>query len=257
MRIVQRVALSSAKGAIGLEANLIRIMFVWVMALSFAAGLRLAFPALPIVHAPDYLAAGLPYALIIAAPIMAIALALRWFPKGIVLSQPQLRLARVGRWRDLDSSTARRDPLFGVGGFMFSLLVGILLNIPLRTLEFMSAVPAAGPGAPIWYGVLFGALLANLVVLSSLYALAFVAALRAVPLFPRLMLAIWLIDIMMQFVVAYTVANTAGLPPKVADSLFMLLNNNVKTAVISAALWCPYLLLSRRVNLTYRLRVPA
>jgi len=31
----------------------------------------------------------------------------------------------------------------------------------------------------------------------------------------------------------------------------------VKKALISIAIWLPYLLLSRRVNLTYRLRVPA
>ena len=257
MRIVQRVAHGTTRAAIGLEANLVRMMFAWVIMLSAAAGLRLAFPVLPIVRAPDYLVAGLPYALIIAAPVMAIALALRWFPNGAMFSQPRLRLAQVGRWRDVDVSTARRDPLFGAGGFLFSLLVGILLNIPMRTLEFMSAVPAAGPGAPIWYGVLFGALLANLVLLSSLYAFAFVAALRAMPLFPRLMAAIWLVDLAMQFVVAYAVANTPGLPSPVARNLLTLLDGNVKTVVISVALWCPYLLLSRRVNLTYRLRVPA
>jgi hypothetical protein len=255
MRIAQHLALGTARAAIRLEANLIRIMFGWVMVLSVAAGLRLAFPVRPIMRLPDYLAAGLPYVLIIATPIVAIALALRWFPQGAALSQPRLRLARVGRWCDVDAATAQSDPLFGVGGVMFSLLVGTLLNIPMRTLEFMSAVPVAGPGAPLWYGVLFRALLANVVMLSALYAVAFVAALRAVPLFPRLMAAIWSVDIAMQFIVAYAVTSTAGLPAAVGRSLFTLLDGNVKTAVISAALWCPYLLLSPRINLTYRLRV--
>jgi hypothetical protein len=36
-----------------------------------------------------------------------------------------------------------------------------------------------------------------------------------------------------------------------------MLEGNLKKVLISVAIWLPYLLLSRRVNLTYRLRVPA
>jgi hypothetical protein len=36
-----------------------------------------------------------------------------------------------------------------------------------------------------------------------------------------------------------------------------LLDNNVKKVLISAALWLPYLLLSRRVNVTFRHRLRA
>jgi hypothetical protein len=36
-----------------------------------------------------------------------------------------------------------------------------------------------------------------------------------------------------------------------------LLEGNVKKVLISAGLWLPYLLLSRRVNVTFRHRVPA
>ena len=36
-----------------------------------------------------------------------------------------------------------------------------------------------------------------------------------------------------------------------------MLDGNVKKVLISAALWSPYLLLSRRVNVTFRSRVPA
>jgi hypothetical protein len=49
----------------------------------------------------------------------------------------------------------------------------------------------------------------------------------------------------------------AGLPPQVGHALGELLEGNVKKVLISAALWSPYLLLSRRVNLTYRCRVPS
>jgi hypothetical protein len=76
-----------------------------------------------------------------------------------------------------------------------------------------------------------------------------------VPLFPRLLVAIWGLDLAFQLVTAELVAGTAGLPPEVATALHGLLEGNVKKALISMALWLPYLLLSRRVNVTYRSRI--
>jgi len=95
----------------------------------------------------------------------------------------------------------------------------------------------------------------DVVLLSSLYTIAFVAALRRVPLFPRLLVAIWAIDIVMQLGIATAVAGTQGLPPTVADALRTLLDGNVKKVLISVCLWLPYLLMSRRVNVTFRHRV--
>jgi len=43
----------------------------------------------------------------------------------------------------------------------------------------------------------------------------------------------------------------------VASALHSLLDGNVKKVLISMGLWLPYLLLSTRVNVTYRHRVPA
>ena len=40
-----------------------------------------------------------------------------------------------------------------------------------------------------------------------------------------------------------------------ADALTTMLTGNVKKTLISVALWLPYLLLSTRVNVTYRHRV--
>ena len=97
----------------------------------------------------------------------------------------------------------------------------------------------------------------DVVILSSLYTIAFVAALRRVPLFPRLLVAIWLIDITMQLAIANAVAATDGLPVPVAEALHTLLDGNVKKVFISVCLWLPYLLLSKRVNVTFRHRVEA
>jgi hypothetical protein len=47
------------------------------------------------------------------------------------------------------------------------------------------------------------------------------------------------------------------LPPRVVTALEPLLSGNLQKVLISVGLWAPYLLLSKRVNLTFRHRVPA
>lgn len=248
---------ASSRRASAFEARLVPMMFLWVVMLSFASGLRMAFAVRPVRDALDYVFVAAPYVLMIAVPVVAMAIALRRFPAGVVHPQPRFRLAVIGRWRSVDPIGARSDKLFGPRGIMLSLLAGILLNIPVRAIEFLVAVPAAGSGAPHWYGMLFGVLLGDLLLMSSLYAITFVAALRAVPHFPRMIAAVWMVDLAMQFVIAHLLAHTAGLPPSVAAAISILLGGNLKKVLISAALWTPYLLLSRRVNLTYRMREPA
>ena len=56
---------------------------------------------------------------------------------------------------------------------------------------------------------------------------------------------------------ADVVTAAPGLPAAVAGSLQGILGNNVEKTLISMALWLPYLLLSARVNVTYRQRVAA
>jgi len=246
----------TARAVNQLEGNLIRIMFGWTMAMSFACGLRLAFAATPIHGAAEYAALGSLYALVVAAPIASAFLALRWFRDGGAMPQPEIRLARIGRWRAVPREEARGMRYFGTNGIMFSLLIGMLLNIPVRSGEFLLAIPAAGSGTPDWYPPLFRLMLADVVIFSSLYAIAFVAALRHVPLFPRLLVAIWGVDLAMQLGIAQVMSQMPDLPRGVAAGLGAVLDGNIKKVLISAALWAPYLLLSRRVNLTYRSRAP-
>ena len=140
---------------------------------------------------------------------------------------------------------------------MVSLLVGMMLNVPIRALEYVAAMPPLPEAAPQWFAVLHLAMTFDVVLFSSLYMLAFVAALRRVPLFPRLLLAIWVGDLLMQAVTAQVVAAAGPLPQGVSAPLHALLDGNVKKVLISMAIWLPYLLLSKRVNVTYRNRVPA
>ena len=237
-----------------LEARLPRIMTLWFVAALVASALRIAVSP---IHAPIDMATILPYLLLVTAPLISMGLALIWFREGDRLSQPTTRLAVIGRWREVNRAEALRHPLYGTSGIMVSLLVGMLLNVPVRALEYMAAVPAISGHMPAWVTTFHLMMTLDVVLLSSLYTIAFVAALRRVPLFPRLLVAVWAVDIVMQLGIAAAVAGTDGLPPRVATALQTLLEGNVKKVMISACLWLPYLLLSKRVNVTFRHRVEA
>ena len=184
-------------------------------------------------------------------------LALRWFADGDRQPQPVFRLAPTSAWRSIGRSAAMRNPLYGAGGIMVSLLIGILLNVPVRAAEYFAAMPALSGPVPAWLSTLHLMMTLDVVLLTSLYSIAFVAALRRVPSFPTLLVAIWALDLAMQFFTAQVVAGMPNVPRDVAAALQLLLEGNVKKVLISMALWLPYLLLSKRVNVTYRHRIPA
>lgn len=240
-----------------LQANIRTLVLIWVALASALCGLRLGVPLTAIPSGGAALANALPYLLVVAAPVISLFLAFHWFPRGALLAQPEIRLARFGAWRAVDCVTQRHLPLFGATGLMASLLIGMLLNIPVRTVEFLTAMPAPGGSAPVWLDSLYVLMLADVVVLTSLYAIAFVMALRHVPWFPRFLALVWAFDLLAQSSIAKLMAAVPNVPPAVAAALDGLLTGNSKKALISIAIWLPYLLFSRRVNLTYRSRVPA
>lgn len=238
-----------------IEHNLDRILQAWLVVAGLGSALRIATsPAAP---SGSEIALIAPYALLILAPALSLWLARRWFEDGHAMAQPAVRLARIGRWRDVSAAEARQHPLFGTDGFMVSLLVGILLNIPIRAMEYLAATPAMAGSVPEWLIVLRTMMTLDVVLMTSLYAVAFVAALRRVPSFPRLLAGIWVLDLALQGLTARMVAAEPGLPEKVAHALQGLLMGNVWKVLISIAIWLPYLLLSKRVNVTYRHRIPA
>ena len=237
-----------------IEGGLPRIMLGWFLAAMLACALRIAIS--PGQVAPD-VETVLPYLLVVVTPLLSMGLALHWFREGDALPQPTTRLARIGRWRTVDRAEAMRHPLYGTTGIMVSLMVGMLINVPVRSVEYLAAIPALGGNVPQWLATLHFAMTLDVVLLSSLYCVAFVAALRRVPLFPRLLVAIWAIDLAMQLGIASAATRAGDLPPQVADALQALLQGNVKKVLISVCLWLPYLLLSKRVNATFRHRVEA
>jgi hypothetical protein len=237
-----------------LEGGLDRMLRLWMLVSLLACSARAA--AAPMGALNTGPASIISYLLVILAPVVSTLLALRWFADGELHPQPASRLAFAGRWRSLSKHEARAHPLYGTTGIMVSLLLGMLLNVPVRAAEYLAAIPPIPSTSPQWLSTLQVAMTFDVVLFTSLYPIAFVAALKRVPLFPRLLVAIWMFDIVTQLGIARIVAGTQ-LPHAVAVALETLLLGNVKKVLISVCLWLPYLLLSTRVNVTFRHRVPA
>jgi hypothetical protein len=253
-QVSERLRARSAALLLRIDTRLDLILKYWLLIAGLASAARIVAAPQPLPLASFSTFAS--YGLMVIAPVASTLLALRWFSDGHLQPQPETRLARVGRWRGIGSGEAQRHPLYGASGIMVSLIVGMMLNVPVRAAEYLMAMPPIPSGPPHWLSVLYFAMTFDVVVFTSLYMVAFVAAVRRVPLFPRLLLAIWLADLVMQLVTAQMVGST-HVPANVAAALQTLLAGNVKKVLISMVLWLPYLLLSTRVNVTYRHRIPA
>ncbi|MGD9665719.1 MAG: DUF2569 domain-containing protein [Novosphingobium sp.] len=237
-----------------LGRNMGGLALAWVAIVTIIGSAKVLTALSPIRSITDLAALALPYLLIALAPIVGYRLARASFPAGAASPQPSFRLAAYGKWHRLDLSQAQAHPVFGPTGFMASLLIGMLLNIVIRSFEFMVAVPAMNSHAPDWGQAIFHVMAADVIVMNFFYMVCFVMALRTVPLFPRMLLFAWIMDLAMQLLIARHVAAYTDLPASVATALNDLLQGNVTKVLISAALWLPYLLLSERVNVTYRSR---
>jgi hypothetical protein len=240
-----------------LEHRMASVCVAWLAITMGLAVFRLARPASPIHNLGDALPVLLAYSLVIAAPVVGYLVARHAFKGDAAVLQPSFRFALVGRWRKLSHSDAAAQPAFGPVGFMASLLIGMLLNVIVRTFEFFTAVPAMSYHAPAWGQALFAYMALDLILCSFFYMVAFVMALRTIPLFPRMLLFAWLLDVTMQLTVARELAVTGGVPDIVVEPLLTLLDGNITKVLISAVVWLPYLLLSERVNVTYRHRTDA
>jgi hypothetical protein len=198
----------------------------------------------------------LPYLAIAVAPAIGWYLVKHAYPEGST-PQPSVRLAQIGSWQDLPAEQARSRTGYGMAGFLVSLCLGLLVSMVMRLSQFLLAIPLMPPQAPPWGFALFRIMTFDLVLLSFMYFVCFAMALRKAPLFPRMLLLTWLYDLMMQIVIAREVAEAGNLPGIIAAPLQQLLIDNVHKVLISMLIWLPYLIMSRRVNLTFRHRVSA
>lgn len=240
-----------------LRRRMVWIAAGWIAFAGIAGALRMAAPAVPVQHPFDAWPMLLAYSAIIAAPVFGYLLA-RSAYSGDRARQPlDFHLAFVGQWRRIGPVGAQAHPLFGPFGFLASLLIGLMLNVVVRSGEFFLAVPAMTADAPDWALGMFGLMAMDVVVMNFFYMVAFVMALRNVPLFPRMLLFVWVIDIAMQMTIATQIGLLGSLPGAVVQPLVTLIEGNLQKVAISIAIWLPYMMLSDRVNITYRSRLPA
>src|SRR5688572_19075341 len=151
LTLQQKLRAKSAALLMSIEGGLPRIMTIWFALAMTGCAIRIA--ASPLNAAPD-LSTFMPYILLVGAPLVSMALALHWFRSGDQLAQPAYRLAVAGRWRNVSACEARRHSLYGSSGLMVSLLVGMLLNVPVRSLEYLAAMPALAGNLPEWLATL-------------------------------------------------------------------------------------------------------
>ena len=239
------------------EKRMLLVALFWLGIAVPLFAVKLLTPAYPFTAMGDLALAAAFYAAIIAAPIAGYTITRSAFARADARVQPRYRFAFLGRWKSVDPARARALPAYGPVGFMASLLVGMVLNVLIRTGEFVMAVPVMGSNAPAWGDAMFRLMAMDVVFSGFFYMAAFAMALRSIPLFPRMLLFAWAVDLSMQLLIAKQLSAIGGIPPMVVEPLVTLLNGNIDKVLISAAIWLPYLLLSDRVNLTYRLRQSA
>jgi len=226
----------------------------WIVVVMLATIAKVATAPTPPASLQVAAMMSLPFLALAAAPVLGYRISAGAFPRGRIADQPAVRLARYGTWRAAPRAELERAFMAGPAGFLVSLLAGILLNVPVRTLEFLAVVPAINPTDPGWAHLLVLAMGSDVVLLNFAYAVCFVMALRRNPLFPRALFVTWLLDVAMQLAIA-RVMGGSGLPAGLVDPLRSFLWGNCQKVLISALLWLPYLILSRQVNLLFRHRV--
>ncbi|MBJ7438896.1 MAG: DUF2569 domain-containing protein [Sphingopyxis sp.] len=239
-----------------LEDRFRSLLLGWTIIVVLVCLARILFPLTATDSFASALLLTVPHMLVLASPFFAYWTANALFPRGVDFARPEIRLAQIGRWRSLDAVTARAHPAFGPVGIMASLLLGMLLNVPIRTAEFLAAIPAMTSAAPLWGQMIYVGMAIDLVVMNFLYTLCFFMALRHMPFFPRVLLLTWGIDVVSQLLIADYVSGAPHLPTAVANAIVPLLDGNLQKVFISIVVWLPYLLLSERVNVTYRWRQP-
>mgnify|MGYP000255169029 CR=1 FL=1 len=205
-------------------------------------------------HIPELLA---PPVLVAAAPWFAYLLVTRAYPKGSYFPQPAVSGTNSTKWRPVRHDLPQDRMALGFEGFLVSLAVGMLLSMVMRLVTYYLAMPAMPPGAPAWATAAFRIMTYDVAFLSFMYMTCFTMAQRAVPLFPRMLMVTWCYDLLMQLAIARTIASTGPVPDIVAGPFAALLSDNVRKVLISMVIWLPYLVVSPRVNATFRRRVRA
>lgn len=229
-----------------------RIIATWVLLLGAIAVLKAANPINPPHNAAESTALLLPFLIVAAAPVLGYRLGTWLFASR---EQPALRLAIYGNWRDATPEELGKGKKGWRSFAWFSLVSGILLNVPFRAFEYLASIPAVTSNDPLWAHTLQRAFTMDCAVACFAYAMCFAAAVQRSPLFARALVMAWMIDIALQAMIAVQVGQAPGIPTYLLEPMSALLAMNLKKVAISISIWLPYLLISDNLNLLLRKRV--
>lgn len=228
------------------------IIAAWIVLVAAIA----AFKALTPINPPRSMAEGiglmLPFLAIAAAPVLGYRFGTALFASR---QQPAMRLAVYGQWRAATPAELGKGEQGWRSFAWFSLVSGILLNVPFRAFEYLTSIPAVTSADPMWAHVIQRAFTIDCAVACFAYAMCFAAAVQRSPLFARALVAAWLIDVALQSMIAVQVGNAPGVPAFLLEPMNALLAMNLKKVAISMSIWLPYLLISDNLNLLLRRRV--
>lgn len=254
-KVIGRLAVAPtfvARVAIWARRSENRIIATWVLLLGAIAVLKAANPVNPPHNAAESIALLLPFLIVAAAPVLGYRIGTWLFAS---CEQPALRLAIYGNWRDATPEELDKGKKGWRSFAWFSLVSGILLNVPFRAFEYLASIPAVTSNDPLWAHVLQRAFTMDCAVACFAYAMCFAAAVQRSPLFARALVTAWLIDIALQAMIAVQVGQAAGIPTYLLEPMNALLAVNLKKVAISISIWLPYLLISDNLNLLLRKRV--
>ncbi|MBB4615662.1 hypothetical protein [Novosphingobium taihuense] len=228
------------------------IIAAWVLLVGGVAAIKAANPINPPRDAAESIALLLPFLVVAAAPVLGYRLGTSLFASR---QQPALRLAIYGNWRPATPAELGKGEQGWRSFAWFSLVSGILLNVPFRAFEYLTSIPAVTSNDPMWAHILQRAFTIDCALACFAYAMCFAAAVQRSPLFARALVAAWLIDVALQAMIAVQVGQAPGIPAYLIEPMNALLAMNVKKVAISISIWLPYLLISDNLNLLLRKRV--
>ena len=186
----------------------------------------------------------------------------RWRCAGspVPTGSPSRRFAWLGSddGVPLPSDQARRHRFYGSTGLMLRCWSGCCSTSRSAPPNISPPCPrCSGSSAPNGCATLNLMLTLDVVLLSSLYVVVFVAGLRRLPTFPRLLAAVWVIDLTVQAVIAFAASLEPGSRRRYRR------RSTDCSGPMSSRRWpvsrsgCPICCCRSRVNVTFRHRVPA
>ncbi|MEP5374288.1 MAG: hypothetical protein ABJQ14_00610, partial [Hyphomicrobiales bacterium] len=122
--------------------KLLAISMAWLTVIGLFGAMRVLLSPTPAMDSGQLLELAVPYLLVALSPIAGFFIGRAAFRGKAARQTSSVHLSTIGKWRNLTPLQAVRHPSFGPIGFLASLVIGMMLNVVLRTGEYLLAIPA-------------------------------------------------------------------------------------------------------------------